>query len=168
MNNERPPVPSPRENLRGLRIFFWSLHAGVLLLFILTVIVSKLGAPRDLLKDIGNGTFILSTFLVALVSIIIARQQYARGINKIRILTGTVNDKLNFYRSLFIRVLALCEGMALFGVIVYFASGDSRAVWLTVIMTGAMLSFAPTSDRLIRDLEIGWEEQEELGLIRKP
>lgn len=166
MNTERPPVSSARENLRGLRILFWSMHAGVLLLFILMVTVSRLEAPRDLLKNVGNGTFVLLTLLIAVGSLIFTRQQYVRGINKIKNLTGTVNDKLIFYRSLLIRVLAMCEGIAIFGVVVYFVSGDYRALGLTVIMTGAMLSFAPTSNKLIRNLEIGWKEQEELGLIR--
>lgn len=151
---------NPKENLRGIRVLFGSLIVGIVFFAIITVSINLVDTPAGIPGM--EVYFIAGAGIAALISIILARILYTRGINSIRNLTALLNEKLNHYRYLLIKCLALCEGAAIFSVIVYFLTGDFRVLIITGVILAVMLSFAPSKKRMITELDIDWNDQDAL------
>ena len=162
MTGSGPQYNTPKENLRGIRVLFTALVIGVVLFILMAVVIYELNGPFAPEIKEYNRVFIGIAIALALVCLVIASQGYKKGIIAARNLTGPLNNKLNNYRSLLVRYLALCEGPALFGVIVFLMTGEFWVLVITAVMFMAMLSAAPTPKRVISDLNLDWKEQKEL------
>jgi hypothetical protein len=71
-------------------------------------------------------------------------------------------DKLNQYRSALIIYIALCEGPALFGIILFFVTGNYLMFIITGITIASMLAKMPSRKRVVDDLTLDWKQQQEL------
>ncbi|MEI9810206.1 MAG: hypothetical protein WDO16_21345 [Bacteroidota bacterium] len=162
MNSYQQIPGTPKEILRGIRIFFGAIIAGALLFAVIVVIVNKVqGHLMPEIKEYEYA-FLYAAAGIAVVCLIIAYNAYNKEMavakNSLIPLTG----KLNLYRTALIKYVALCEGPALFGIIVLFMTANYAALIITGIMIAAMLAKAPTRRRVTDDLALDWKQQQEL------
>lgn len=162
MTGNGPQYNTPKENFRAIRVLFSALVIGVVLFILMAVIIHRLNGPLAHEIKEYNRIFIGIAVALALICLLIASQLYRKGILAAKNLTGPLNNKLNNYRSFLVKYLALCEGPALFGVVIFLITGEFWVLAITGIMLMAMLSVAPTPKRVITDLNLDWKEQKEL------
>ncbi len=160
-NGGHPSYSTAKENLRATRILFSALVAGVLMFMLVVVVLVQLSDSFKPAREHSN-VFLWGAAGMALICWLFARQAYARGIVNAKNLTGSVNDKLNYHRSFFIRYMALCEAGALCSLISFFVTGDFRLFVVMAVMLTAMLVAMPTRKKIVSDLCLDWQEEQEL------
>jgi hypothetical protein len=99
---------------------------------------------------------------IALLCLMVARSRYHKGIVTAKNSLISLPDKLNQYRSSLIIFMALCEGPALFGIILFFVTGNYMMLIITGITIAAMLAKMPSRKRVAGDLALDWKQQQEL------
>jgi hypothetical protein len=161
MTNPQPTYTNAKENLRGIRIFFGAMVTGVVMFTLVVVGLYMVGGLEPGVTEMHG----IVRFIVAMVTgtcLLIARTGYKKSVNAAKNLTGSLNDKLNNYRSFLIKYMALCDFPALASIICFFLTGDYLLLVATGIMIGAMFLAAPTKSRVIETLELDWNEQAQL------
>lgn len=155
---------TPKENLRALRILTIALSAGVLIFSLLAVMVNSWKGPVPEHKIVqATPVFIGVVLAVAALCLVRARLIYSKKIKEIKAGGSTLRVKLDQYRPALVLYLALCEGPALFSVIVFFLTGKYEILGVAGIMLALMLAKMPGAKKLIRELDLDWKEQEELA-----
>lgn len=164
MDNKPAGISSIKEELRGIRIIAAALIIGVVIFSIITVVVNQNnGAFLD--DEIVSLRAYLLPFmsLIALLAMLLARTQYQKEIRAIREGNDELVKKIIKYRVAIVRYMAICEGMAMFSVILFLLSG----IYLLLIVTGAMLLLMAARFYAIKgvaaELELNWQEQQELN-----
>jgi uncharacterized membrane protein len=164
MDNKPVGTSTIKEELRGIRILAAALIIGVVIFAIITVVINQInGAFLD--EEIVSIRAYLLPFmsLVALLALLVARSQYQKQIRAIRESNDELRDKIVKYRAAIILYMAICEGMAMFSIILFLLSGQ----YLLLIVTGAMLLLMGARLFAIKgisaELNLSWEEQEALN-----
>ena len=158
---ETQPTNNYKQELKALKILFYAMLAGVVMLAIVLFGLSYTSGIQPIDPSTGN---ILKYIViaVAVIALIAGRISYNKGLEPVRNLTGPLTQKLSIYRSVLIRYLAISEGAALFSLIAFYLTGDHRLFLMTGIMLAAMLWAAPTTERIIATLNPDWQEQQDL------
>lgn len=164
MDNKRAGTSTIKDELRGIRILAAALIIGVVIFAIITIVINQInGAFLD--GEIMSIRAYLLPFmsLMALLALLIARNQYQKQIRAIREGSDTLKDKIEKYRASIVFYMAICEGMAMFSIILFLLSGQ----FLLLIITGAMLLLMGARLYAIKgiaaELDLNWEEQQELN-----
>jgi hypothetical protein len=153
---------SPKNNLKAIRILFYALITGVLLMSAIIIGVNGI-RDKDTYSIKGSENIFLAIAAgLAIVCFLTARSGYNKGIIPIKDPLISLIGKLNQYRAALIRYLALCEMPAIFAAILFFMSGDYLFLVITAAMLVAMLSKSPTLERLVTDLDLSSQEEQEL------
>lgn len=156
---------SPKEIIRSMRIVHAALCVGVFLMAFVIFILIQSGVQK-INSDSFSGSRANIPFFISLAIaaafFVMARIMFRKKLQSIISSSKSVAGKLNDYRVVLIRYLALCEGPALFSVIIFFVSGDYRLYIITGIMLASMLWMAPSVKRIINDLQLSWTEQQEI------
>ncbi len=162
MTDNGPSYNTPKENFRAIRIFYIALVIGVVLFLLMALFIHNLNGP--LYKEMIEYYKVLISIAVALalLCLFFASQGFKKGILGAKNVAGPLNNKLNYYRNLLIRYMALCELPAIFSVIIFLVTGEFWMLTITFVMLAAMLSVAPTPKRVITDLNLDWKEQKEI------
>jgi hypothetical protein len=100
---------------------------------------------------------------LSLVCFMLARKGYNKGTGIAKDSLISLPDKLNQYRATLILYMALCEGPALFGIILFYLTGNYFMFIITAMMIAAMLAKAPARQRVVDDLGLDWQQQEQLN-----
>jgi hypothetical protein len=162
MNPNPPTQDNPRDILRAIRIFFRAIVTGPL---IFTAIIIVLNWVEDTaspaIKGSGNILLIIAA-AIAVVCFIVARTSYNKGLKAANDSPNSLQGKLNQYRNALIRYAALCEGPALFGIILSYVIANYLFLVITAVMLVALLAKAPTKERVVRELSLDWQQQQEL------
>lgn len=162
MGNNMPATP--KEYFRSMGILHKAMVIGAVLFAVVTIIVVQangggvLGAAET--KRTGL-VFLIVAAILAGVCFFRAYMSYNKSVNNIRNGEGSLLKKLNQYHSALILYLALCEGGTLFSIIVYFLTGDYKALIITVIMAAAMIQKAPVQKKIADELGLDWKEQQQ-------
>ncbi len=156
-------MPEQKESfIRGISILTIALITGVVVFFIIGVVLTLIGfVETNALKEISTYIFIGLSF-VAILVFIGYRNFFNKKINAIKNTAETTKEKLNLYRSALIKCLAAFEGIALFSVILFMLTGNYWFGGIVLLMLFAMLSNFPTRQRVIDQLGLDWNEQQEL------
>lgn len=154
---------TPKEYLRTLGILHKALIIGAGLFALIAFITVQangggLLGPEEIKKT--GIVFLAAAVLLAGFCLFKALTGYNRSIAKIRNEEGSLMKKLNQYHSALILYLALCEGPALFSIIIFFLTGNYMAFIITVIMLAAMMIKAPVQRRVAEELGLNWNEQQ--------
>ena len=154
---------SPKASLRAIRILCRALVLGALLFAVLSTVVILLNGPAIP----GEGQAYKLHFIpwaagLALLCITQAIRIYKQGITDIRNSMQPLNNKLNQYRELLIKYMALCEGPALFSIIVFFLFGDYLVLIITGFMLLLMLIRMPQKRKMVTELALNDQEQQGL------
>jgi len=163
MNYKSEGTSSVSQDLKGLRILTTALSVGVIIFTLVSVGINQFNGPflQEEIKKVSSFLLPLMTGL-ALLALLMARYLYQQRIRDIREGNNNLKGKIDKYRAAVTLYLAICEGMALFNVVLFLLTGD----YLLLIITGAMLLLMLGRLLAIRgvanELNLSWEEQEEL------
>lgn len=159
--NTPPTATSPKAQLRANRVLFIALIAGLLFMSVILIAMSLLDGPPPPDKDLET-IFLGVGIAISLPALFVARRLYSSRIAVAKDSLNSLTDKLNQYRAALIIYMALCEGPALFSIIVFFITGNYYMFIITAIMLAAMLTKAPTKQRVVEELGLGSQEEQEL------
>jgi drug/metabolite transporter (DMT)-like permease len=165
MNEFQPTPGTPKEMFRAIRILFGAIITGALIFAIIVLAlnaVNEMQKPVSPVKKSENILFVAGLGIVV-VCFAIAWTGYNKMITIAKDSLISLTDKLNQYRSALIRYVALCEGPALFGIILFFITRNYLMLVITAIMIAVMLAKAPIRKRVIDDLALDWKQEQELG-----
>jgi drug/metabolite transporter (DMT)-like permease len=152
---------TPKEQLKANNILFSALFAGVVMFLIVAVVLIKFqGKFSD--GDNFNKILLIVVLIIAAICLVSAYSIYKKRISDAANSILPLTEKLNNYRTILIIYLALCEGAALFSIICLILTGNFWSIAVTAGMLIAMLLKRPTRQRLINDLQLDWQEQQEL------
>jgi hypothetical protein len=153
---------TPKEILRSIRVFFGAIITGAVIFAIIMVVVIKLQGHVMPETEEYQSIFLYVAAGLAVICWLVAVNQYNKGIAAAKDSLILLPAKLNLYRAALIKYMALCEGPALFGIIVFFMTANYMALGITSIMIIAMLAKTPTLKRVVDDLSLDWKQQQEL------
>lgn len=156
---------NPKEIIRSVRIVHAALCVGVFLMafvLLLLVLTGLFKSSDNAFSSSWENIPLLVSVAMAVILFAVARQQFSKKVKNIAASSSGVSVKLTGYRYALIRYLALCEGPALFSIILFFVSGDYRLFIIAGVMLAAMLWVAPSVKRIVNDLQLNWQEQQEI------
>ena len=154
---------SPKANLRATRILCLALIIGATVFALIIVVINQVSGPIMPAEGLQyKMTLVWAVTIVAVLCILRAILIYRKGIAAIKNSVNTLNDKLNQYRAVLIQYMALCEGPALFSIIVFFLTGEYIVLGITGIMLAAMLLRLPQKKKISDELALSFQEQQEL------
>ena len=152
---------SPKDDLRAIRIIFAAIIAGALIFALITlVMIQGEGFPSAGIESYQDTIFWIAAG-ITLLCFILGWNMYKKRLAVAKDSLIPLNDKLNHYRAALILYIALCEGPALFGIILFFITGYYYFLVLTGLMIVAMLVKMPTLSRVTNDLGLDWQQQQE-------
>jgi divalent metal cation (Fe/Co/Zn/Cd) transporter len=150
-----------KSSLRAILIMFYALVIGVVVFLIIVTGLLQIMSPSLEEKNVHN-IFLITASLLALLCFVFGTMAYRKKIDKIVNSNLNLNDKFNKYREALIAYYAACEGAALFAVICLFLTGNYWFIVIAITMLSAMWYRMPTKQRLITDLQLSSQEQQEL------
>ncbi|MBI5856247.1 MAG: hypothetical protein HZB42_01250 [Sphingobacteriales bacterium] len=159
-SSDNLPTPQP---VRSFKILVAALMIGLscfALIILLIIQVSGPAMPPG--PDNINDIFLLAAAGIAVLCLLSAFTGYTKRLKKIRNSVISLDDKLNQYREALILYMALCEVPGILSVIIFFLTGDYKALIITGIMLAAMFAKFPQKQKIINELTLGWKEQQEL------
>jgi hypothetical protein len=150
-----------KADLRANSILFYALIGGVVIFLIFVIAVIKFittvpGVDEQFAKILLP--IVAAVAFICLVSAFVNYKRMLAGISP----ALSLAERSNSYRAALVRFAALCEGAALFSVISLFLTGNFWFVVITVIMLLSMFSKRPTKQRFINELQLNWQEQQQL------
>ena len=162
MIHETPVQDEHKEQLRATRLLFGAIVGGQLIFS--AVVLSVKDYSSAMIESTREANIFLAVALVfTVVCFLFARRLYNNGILVAKDSLISLQDKLNQYRATLIVYLALCEGPAFLSMVFFFLTGDYILVGVLACMLIAIMMKTPTRRRVIRELELDSEEQQELG-----
>jgi hypothetical protein len=148
--------------MKANRILCAALMIGCSAFAIIVLTMMTLSLIEPAVDAREGSIFLIVLVVLAGICFVIARKNYNKSITSAKDSLNTMTEKLNAYRPALTIYMAMCEGPALFGIIVFFLSGNYFALAVTAVMLIAMLSKFPTVTRVIKDLGLSSQEQTEL------
>ncbi|MEQ1677944.1 MAG: hypothetical protein ABL876_14645 [Chitinophagaceae bacterium] len=157
------PATGPKDDLRAMRILCFALMVGVVVFAIIVAVLNQGNALPT--KEMGKQLNDILPYVVAGIAVLcylVARSSYSKKVAVIKNLQTSLGNKLNQYRTVLITYMAPCEGAALFSVMGLFLTGNYYFLIITSVMLAAMYSKMPSKERLTKELDLDWKEQQEL------
>lgn len=154
---------SPREAVRSMQILFGAL-VGSVVLFALTVLLVHLvnGPVWEPENDAQSNILVSVSIIVSIACMLGARSYYTKTLAMGSRPLFSLGDKLNQYRAALIIYMALCEGPALFSVIILLLTGKYIILIITALLVTMMCLKTPTRNRIIQEMKLDWREQQEI------
>jgi len=152
----------PKENLRATQLLCGALVTGIIFFAAIVIFFSSSAGPLLNKEEAAFKNILLycsAGLGLGLVCLLWAIPSYHKKINVVKNSAGSLTDKLNQHRAALIFYMAPCEGAALFSVVVLFLTGDFRALIITAVMLTAMLVQFPFRKKIIRELNLDWQEE---------
>lgn len=163
MKQDKYVADNPKDNLRMMKIMVAALIIGIVLFSVMAYVINQLnGRILDELDTFIDTILISAAVILAVVCLSLAIVIYTKQVKALKNLSLPLNERLNNYRAILIKFMALCEGPALFTIIVVFLTGDFRVFVVTTILTATMFLKMPTKQRIIDVLQLNWSDQQEL------
>ena len=156
------PVASPKETLRSITIFFYTMIGGLLLFTLIIFAINFLQLPALTDKSLEM-IFLVVVFVSTVLLTAIATRNYSKRVAEIRSLELTLMDKLTMYRNALIVYAALCEGPGIFAIIVYFLTGNKLLLIAIAFVLLAMMLKRPEKFKIFNELQLSSGEQSELN-----
>ena len=140
-----------------------ALMIGVVFFAVVMLVVVWFGGPSFdeeglKMKDI----FLYAAAGLGIICFFTARTMYNKKMQALGLTPGSLKHRLDQYRVALLAYMAPCEGAALFSVIVFFLVGDPLVLIVAAAMLGAMFVKFPFAKRVISELNLDWQEQQEL------
>ena len=154
---------TPKEIFRAIRIFFIAIATGAVIFAAIAVVIKKFLDFEMEQVDEDFATVIQYVVIaVAIGCCLAAFWTFKKSIDTAKETLISLTDKLNLYNAALVKYAALCEGPAIFGIIAFLLTGNYYFLIVTVAMLFVMLLKRPTKRRIVQDLELDWQQQQEL------
>jgi hypothetical protein len=154
---------TPREKMRGIRILAAALAIGVIIFSLVIIGLVQFTGQAPNLKIAEFSSYLFPVLLaVTLFAVYMAHTGYSKAIRKIRECSDPLSIKLDSYRVAITKYLAICEGMAIFGIVAFFISSQYTLLIISALMLGLMLAKLVSMKTPENELNLSWQEQEEL------
>ncbi|MCX6316076.1 MAG: hypothetical protein NTW29_02205 [Bacteroidetes bacterium] len=152
---------NPKEAVRSLQIMFGALVGAVVFFAIAVVLLHLINGPiYDTGSIIQSNLMVTAVGVVAAACMLGARSYYKKTMAMGEGTLYLLSDKLNHYRAAFIIYMALCEGPAIFSVIILLLTGKFIVLIITALLLAMMWLKVPTRSRIIQELKLDWREKE--------
>jgi hypothetical protein len=159
MYNVQPAPPHPRSVLKAIVM----IHAALLVAQVLFAIASYAVGTKA--KYFGAPTtqilYLVTVPLIAAVSFVAANLVFKLLVAR-HAVKDTLGEKLVGYLSAIIVRLAILEGAALYGIVVFFITGNLFYLLIAGLLMFYFLMARPTSDKLETDLELTYDQKLEM------
>lgn len=154
---------TPKEVIKATQILVIALVVSVVFFAIIILFLfNVLNAPVKLEDGALSQNFFLFSVLIAVVCLTAAFFIYKKRMAIVKNSSLLLKDKLIHYRVALIKFMALCEGAAMFSVVVFFLTGLYETLLITFVLLVAMLSKIPVTKKLANVLNLNWNELNEL------
>lgn len=158
---EQDPPTFLKADLRANSILFYALITGVIMFLVIIIALIKFAGNFSRIDDDFGRILLIVVSVIAGICLVSAFLSYKKAMSGI-LPEAPLSERLHIYRAGLIRFAAVCEGAALFSVIGLFLTGDFWFVLIIGIMLLAMFSKRPTKQRFIEELQLNWQEQQQL------
>lgn len=140
-----------------------ALMAGVLVFALIITGLTQVMAPPLEEKELPDkNIFLYAVGALTVVCMMMAFTLFNKKLRAINQSRDSVSEKFSHYQSALIVYMALCEGPALFSIIVLFLTGQFVVLAITVVLLAAMFSKLPFKNKVVTALQLDWKEQQEL------
>jgi hypothetical protein len=154
---------SPREAVRSMQVLFGALVGSVALFALSVVLLHLINGPVWEADSASQENFLVTiAVLVSVACTFGARSYYTKTLAMGSGPLFSLADKINQYRAALIIYMALCEGPALFSVIILLLTGKFIILVITALLVVMMCLKAPTRNRIIQELKLDWREQQQI------
>jgi hypothetical protein len=161
MEQQSSPV-TPQNQLKAANILFNALLLGVLLFQAIAIAVIKFNGRLSAFNNHVETAFLILALTIALICLMSALSGYRKRLGSIDKSVVNFDQRFDNYRTAMIFYMALCEFPALFAIIAFMLTGNYWFVAISLVMLGAMMFKQPTKARVIRELELGSQDQQQL------
>jgi hypothetical protein len=151
-----------KQSLKASFILFMSIVIGVFVFMIIAILIGQTRGP--LAPELNKYHTVISIGLavVAFTCLLLARQLLNKGVTAAKNSINTLNEKLNMHRSALIRYLLICEVTVFLSIITYMLTGNFIFQIYAAVFIGFMLSAIPTRRKIVEELQLNSQEQQEL------
>lgn len=156
------PATSPIEFLRMIRILYYVMVTGILVVSGIFIGINKLRGPI-ITNEAVERIFLAIVSIMAAICLFISNRIYTKRISAAYQYGLSLKEKLNCYMAALIFYLSTCEVPAMLAVICYFLYGNPVFLAITGIMFLAMLVKRPEKSRIFNELQLDSKEQMELS-----
>jgi hypothetical protein len=157
---DRNAGQSTNKELRAVKILFYGIITGALLFLALSAAIVGLTGKGFLDDDSMDQFLLIVASLIAFFAVVFSFRNYKKNIDKAA--QQSLKEKFNNYRTALILFLAPCEGATLFSVICFLLTANYRFLVIFSLVIAAMLIKRPTKQGVINDLQLDWQEEQEL------
>lgn len=165
MSLQTAPVsnPTPKDQLRAMRIFCIALVTGVVLFaIIVTALLQSFKEPLIKAAELPDrNLFLYVAAGVGLLGLAVAFKIYNRKLPLIQNSGQKLTDKMSAYQRLLIIFMALCEGPAILSVMILFLTSRYEVLGITAVLVAAMVSKLPTRSKLVTLLQADMNEAQQ-------
>ncbi len=152
-----------KDYIRANTILVSALIIGVLIFSIIILALNFIQGPVLTGEDAEhNHIFRYVVLIMGAICFTLALYTYKKELPVIKNTSLLLKEKLNNYRVLLIKYMAICEGGALFPIIIIFLTGEMKLFGVTIVFIATMLIKMPTKKKVIEELSLDWNEQQEL------
>lgn len=151
-----------KQQYKGLNLIYLIILGSMSAAAILAVyFVFKAGALS--IYEFDEQNIIKSVIIIALlVGIPVGHIFYQKKMKHINV-DLNLGKKINMFKTAFIIRIAMLEGIGLLTLIGYLITGDKSFLYMFAVVFILFIIHAPTRQRIISDLELSDEEQEQLS-----
>jgi Na+/glutamate symporter len=156
---------SPKNALKTITIIHAALLAGQLLFLVMTFVVITKPIGLDFANSNHDPQFYVALILGVVclnVGTMIFKQQINRFNTEADQKRATLSEKMRAYQSALIVRYALLEGPSLFCIISFLTSGNLFYLIISGLLIIFMLMLRPTVQTAERNLQLTYEEMQEL------
>lgn len=148
--------------LKGMQLFTMAMMAGTLMLAGIVWLMPVFDpVDASYLQPYAGIVFYIAAG-VGLVAYLLARWVFSSKMRVIQQSSVNVTEKLNRYRAAFISYMALCEGPAIVAILLVMLTNNSWLLAIAGLLLWAMVVKFPRKQRLINDMALDWQEQQQL------
>ena len=154
---------TPKQQLRAMNVLCTALMSGVVIFLIIIVALVKWNDGGFGKDSEVNKYFSVAVIIIAAICLISGIVSYKKRIDNIPPEILKLDAKLDYYRAALILYFASCEGGSLFAIIVIFLTGNFLLVVVVAILLVAMFLMRPVKQRVVDELKLNWEEEQQLN-----
>lgn len=157
-----PVKSTAKQSLKATFILFMSIVTGIFIFMLVAILVGQTRGPLAPELNKYHTMITIGMAVIAFGCLLLARQQLNKGVMAAKNSINTLNEKLNMHRTALIRYLFLCEMPVFLSIILYMLTGNFIFQVYAAIFIGFMLAVMPTRKKVVEELGLGSQEQQEL------
>ena len=162
MSQHVSSLTAPKKNLQSTLILFASIVIGIFLFIMIAVFINQTKGPLAPVLNKYQPALSWAMGAFSFICLFAARRVFRKGIAAAKNSLNPLKDKLNQHRSALVRYLVICEMPSLLSIILFMLTGNFVFQVYAGVFLGFMLAMAPLRRRVVAELELDGQQQNEL------